>query len=161
MLLQPRNFKFKKIQKNRNFKFFKLPVNLLFGTTGLLILNSIRLMSTHINKFKLFLKKAVRNFIKTRRFFWFNSFPHLPLSRKSIGSRMGKGKGKLHHWFIKIRGGIILFELVNLRFGRSKYFIKQMGFKLNIIIKLISVNKKLLKGSFLKKQRILFNPSKK
>ena len=43
---------------------------------------------------------------------------------------MGKGKGKLQTWFTNIKGGTILIEYKNLRFGRSNYFLKQMQYKL-------------------------------
>ena len=46
-------------------------------------------------RYKLFLKKAARRTDKTLRKVWFYVFPHLPITRKVAGSRMGKGKGKL------------------------------------------------------------------
>jgi ribosomal protein L16/L10AE len=46
-------------------------------------------------RLKLFLKKAARKTDKTLRRVWVNTFPHIPLTKKVIGSRMGKGKGKL------------------------------------------------------------------
>jgi large subunit ribosomal protein L16 len=79
---------------------------------------------------------------KTRRFIWFYSFPHLPLSKKPVGLRMGKGKGKLECWFTNIRGGIILFEFKNLRSGRANYFIKQIKHKLGTIMTFYAISTK-------------------
>ena len=61
---------------------------------------------------------------------WFNIFPHLPLTRKVEGSRMGKGKGKLTTWLIEISAGNYLFEFKNLRSGRLKYFLNQISLRL-------------------------------
>jgi large subunit ribosomal protein L16 len=91
-----------------------------------------------IFRLKLLLKRSVKKSDKTRRSVWFHAFPHLPLSRKPVGLRMGKGKGKLHCWFANIRGGTILFEFKNLRPGRSLFFVKQVEHKLGVRVKYIS-----------------------
>ena len=152
MLLQPRIFKYKKIQKRRSIIFFKSNNKLKFGDNGLLLLKTIQLSSNHLLKFKLFLKKAIKKRDKTKRFFWFNSFPHLPLTKKSTGSRMGKGKGKLKCWHTNIKSGVFLIEFINLRFGRSKYFFKQIVFKLGIKAKLFYLNKRFINYPFSKKK---------
>ena len=43
---------------------------------------------------------------------------------------MGKGKGKLDDWGAQLPAGIHIAELKNLRLGRSKYFLSQLGFRL-------------------------------
>ena len=43
---------------------------------------------------------------------------------------MGKGKGKLDDWGSELPAGIHIVEFKNLRFGRSKYFLKQLSFRL-------------------------------
>ena len=81
-------------------------------------------------RLKLFLKKSARRTDKTSRKVWINTFPHIPLTKKVIGSRMGKGKGKLSIWFNKLSTGVIFIEVKNLRPGRAKYFLKQTQNKL-------------------------------
>ena len=135
MLLQPRNFYYKRKQKNRsllNFNNSYLKKKLNFGGSGLMILKPVHLSASQIFRFKLFLKKAVKKTDKTRRFAWFLAFPHLPLTKKPNGIRMGKGKGKLECWFTNVSGGSILIEFKNLRKGRSDFFMKQMTHKLGI-----------------------------
>jgi ribosomal protein L16/L10AE len=69
------------------------------------------------------------------------AFPHLPLTRKPKGVRMGKGKGKLECWFTNISPGSVLIEFKNLRKGRSSFFMKQMTHKLGVPTKqLFSTN---------------------
>ncbi len=133
MLLQPRNFIFKKKQKNRRFlSFNSLHNNLSFGGSGLLLLRAIQLTAKQLSRFKLFLKRAMKKADRTRRFVWFHAFPHLPLTAKSKGTRMGKGKGKLECWFTSIPGGVVLIEFRNLRKGRANFFMIQMTRKLGV-----------------------------
>lgn len=135
MLLQPRHFKYKKKQKNRSMLSFNINYHqklLKFGSAGLMLLKPAQLTSNQISRFKLFLKRASRKSDYTRRFVWFHAFPHLPLTKKPTGTRMGKGKGKNECWFTNVSGGTTLVEFKNLRYGRSKYFMSQMTHKLGI-----------------------------
>ena len=43
---------------------------------------------------------------------------------------MGKGKGKLSDWAAKVITGSIIIEFSNVRFGRVKYFLKYLIFRL-------------------------------
>ena len=95
LVLRPRKFKFKNIQKRRKNVFLPKKGSLKYGQAGLIILQPLRLQNKHIFRFKLVLKKSARRADKTSRKSWVMAFPHLPLSKKVEGSRMGKGKGKL------------------------------------------------------------------
>ena len=95
MILQPRKFKYKLRQKVRSMPIFSRKLKLNFGQAGLVLLKPLRFNSKHIFRLKLFIKKAARRSDNTKRKVWFNAFPHLPLTKKIIGARMGKGKGKL------------------------------------------------------------------
>ena len=94
MLLRPRKFTHKSTFKRRRFVTFKKAA-LNYGQFGLRILQPLWVNSKQIFRYKLLLKKAAKRADKTSRKVWFNLFPHIPLTRKVEGSRMGKGKGKL------------------------------------------------------------------
>lgn len=158
MLLQPRHFIFKRKQKNRKFFNYKISHNLLkFGSAGLLLLNPIHLTSNHLFRLKLFLKRASRKSDYTKRFVWLHAFPHLPLTKKPTGTRMGKGKGKLECWFTNVTNGVIFVEFRNLRIGRSKYFMKQLTHKLGIFTKPIFANNKNLPLPLMTKKKFVFS----
>ena len=40
--------------------------------------------------------------------------PNLPVTKKSLGARMGGGKGKRDHWVCKINVGTIIYEIDNI-----------------------------------------------
>lgn len=137
MLLQPRKFKFKKKQKTRSFNNFKQTF-LTYGDLGLRILSILKISGRQIFRLKIFLKKAIKKSDLTKRLLWFNVFPHLPLTRKAKGVRMGKGTGKLALWYGQFYGGTTLLEFKNLRYGRAKYFSHQLSYKFPVKVSFFS-----------------------
>jgi len=121
------------LRKRNNFKNKEL----IFGQYGIKILQPFQLTSKQIFRFKLLLKKSSKRADKTKRFFWIKTFNNYPLTQKSQGLRMGKGKGKLKIWVGKINAGSLLFETKNLRYGRAIYFLKQIKFRLKSFSKII------------------------
>lgn len=130
-MLQPRKFRYKTRQKNRSAKI-TLKRSLTYGTAALIVLKPFQISAKRIFRLRLFLKRSSRKADLTKRAFWLAIFPHLPLSRKPKGMRMGKGAGKLSSWHTQIRGGKTLAEFRNLRLGRAHYFSKQLNFKLPV-----------------------------
>lgn len=119
-LLKPKKYKFTKVQKNRlkwgmKFATFK------YGNAGLVLSKPLALKSENFGNFKLRLRRTCTKRDKTYRQFWINAFPSLPLTRKSINARMGKGRGKLKEWYSYSVPGTIFIELRNLRLGRARY----------------------------------------
>lgn len=131
MLLQPRKFKYKNKQKLRKAVHARTYTQ-LYGGVALVILQPVYFSAKRIFRFKLFLKRAARKSDITRRAFWVSLFPHLPLTKKTKGQRMGKGKGKLSTWFTYLHAGRALIEFKNLRLGRAIYYSKQAGHKLEV-----------------------------
>ena len=114
-------------------------------------LKTLRIPAKQIFRIKMFLKRAIKRSDFTKRLIWFNVFPHLPLSKKSKGIRMGKGVGKLSTWCSQIYGGSIIFEFQNLRIGRAFFFYKQINFKVSSKNTIIFFKTKVLKFSHIKK----------
>ena len=130
-MLQPRKFKYKTRQKKRSaLTMASSPMR--YGSIALVILKPLRVSAKRIYRLKLFLKRSARKSDITRRSFWVSIFPHLPLSRKPKGMRMGKGAGKLATWYTQIRGGRNLVEFKNLRLGRALHYSRQVAHKLPI-----------------------------
>lgn len=143
LVLQPRRFKYKsrhKLRKLSHVSNFKKDMQLNYGQVGLLISQPVLLSSRHIFRIKIFLNRSAKRSEDTRRKVWLNTFPHWPLTRKPIGSRMGKGVGKLKTWLSYLPTGTIFLEFKNLRIGRSFYFIRQLRFRLKCSTKPIFNN---------------------
>lgn len=148
MMLQPRKFKFKTRQKRRSATASSKPT-LLYGSLALVLTRPMRISAKRIYRLKLFLKRSSRRSDITRRAFWISVFPHLPMSRKPKGMRMGKGVGKLSTWYTQIRSGKSLIEFKNLRLGRALYYSRQVSHKLpvpTVIHRLPTRNLQLVQG---------------
>lgn len=116
MLLIPKNFKYKKKQKGKAFNIINSVVTfnkLKFGNIGLKSLSFKRLTSRHI----LTLKQSLKKILKKKGKFKIYVFPHNPITNKSIGVRMGKGKGNVKHWVFNVKPGFILFEISSIYFS--------------------------------------------
>lgn len=131
MLLRPRKFAHKSLHKRRRIITFKR-CSLSYGHFGLRLLQPLWVNNKQVFRYKLFLKKAAKRVDKTSRKVWFNLFPHIPLTRKVEGSRMGKGKGKLAGWVAQLSPGSTMFEFKNLRTGRAKYYYEQVAHRLPV-----------------------------
>jgi large subunit ribosomal protein L16 len=130
-MMQPRKFYYQTIQKNRKYYKFKL-TNLVFGAYGLRLLQPLYITTRHLFRYKMVLKKATKRSEKTLRAYWLPLFPTQPITRKSKGSRMGKGKGKRQSWGVVLRGGSTFIEFKNVRRGRSIYYFTQIQKRLRI-----------------------------
>ena len=137
MLLRPRKFNFKNRHKSRSLFSFPRNSGLLYGQQGLQLLQPMNISGKNLFRIKIFIKKGARRTDKTSRKVWLSAFPHLPLTKKVSGSRMGKGKGKLAGWYGKLPSGINLIEYRNLRNGRGSYFLRQVKFRLPVQSRLV------------------------
>ena len=54
---------------------------------------------------------AMTRYMKRGGKVWINIFPHLPLTKKPIGTRQGKGKGNVEAWVAVVKEGKIMFEI--------------------------------------------------
>lgn len=136
MLLRPRKTIFKSAHKKRTNQTIKLHTTtnnskLVYGQFGLKNKNpNFLLFNKYLFKIKIFLKKTIRRSNITNRYLWVRAFPHIPITKKVIGSRMGKGKGKQSNWAAKITSQSIFIELRNVRPGRANHFLSQVSHKL-------------------------------
>jgi large subunit ribosomal protein L16 len=157
MILQPRKHVYKTKQKLRSKT--KYSHNFLtYGAAGLLINQPLQLTSKQIFRINILLKQSTRKSEKTKRTYWFNVFPHLPLTRKTKGSRMGKGVGKLKLWFTSVSAGKILIEFKNLRQGRFFYFYKRLDSKFKVFTKPTYNSTKNIKLTYSSRTNVSLNP---
>ena len=42
---------------------------------------------------------------------YINIFPHMPITRKPLETRQGKGKGNVEYWVAVVKTGKIMFEI--------------------------------------------------
>ena len=102
--------------KNR-FKTQPKKTEIKFGDYGLAFVQQGRFEIKYIFMLRRMLKKLrIKKHKKRRRmwfksrFIWFFLFPNFIISKKSKNSRMGKGKGELQRWTIRVKQGLVFLE---------------------------------------------------
>lgn len=107
MFLQPKKIKYKKVRKGKLSKYNYKTNKLSFGSIGLKASDSGLLSARQLEA----ARQAIVRKIKRKGKLWIKIFPSLPITKKPIEVRMGKGKGAVSHWVARVRGGTTIFEL--------------------------------------------------
>ena len=128
MFLQPKRSKYKKIKKGKLSKFEYKSNSLKFGTIGLKAAESGIITARHIES----ARQAITRKIKRKGKLWLRIFPNLPITSKPTEVRMGKGKGSVNHWAVRVSSGAVLFELCGITTNTAVSAFKTGGAKLPI-----------------------------
>ena len=80
---------------------------------------------------------AMTRYMKRGGKVWINIFPHMPLTKKSIGTRMGKGKGAVEAWVAVVKEGKILFEVSGVDEATAREALRLASHKLPIKTKFV------------------------
>ena len=80
---------------------------------------------------------AMTRYMKRGGKVWINIFPHMPLTKKSIGTRMGKGKGAVEAWVAVVKEGKILFEIAGVDEATAREALRLASHKLPIKTKFV------------------------
>jgi large subunit ribosomal protein L16 len=128
-MLQPKRTKFRKVHKGRNRGNAKGGFELNFGSHGLKALEPERVTARQIEA----ARRAITRQMKRAGRVWIRIFPDLPVTKKPIEVRMGKGKGSVEFWACRVKPGRMMFEIDGvpdpvareaLRLGAAKLPIK-------------------------------------
>ena len=106
-MLQPIKTKFRKQHKGRIHGTSKAGTTLNFGQYGLKALEPERVTARQIEA----ARRAITRQMKRAGRVWIRIFPDIPVSKKPIEVRMGKGKGTPELWVCRIKPGRIMFEI--------------------------------------------------
>ena len=106
-MLQPSRSKFRKAHKGRIHGTAKGGTELNFGQFGLKAMEPERVTARQIEA----ARRAMTRHMKRAGRVWIRIFPDVPVSKKPIEVRMGKGKGAPELWVCRIKPGRIMFEI--------------------------------------------------
>jgi large subunit ribosomal protein L16 len=106
-MLQPKKTKFRKAFKGRIHGTATSGATLAFGQFGLKALEPDRVTARQIEA----ARRALTRFMKRAGRVWIRVYPDVPVSKKPIEVRMGKGKGTPEVWVCRVKPGRILFEV--------------------------------------------------
>jgi len=131
----PKRTKFRKTQKGRITGVSVVNTKLSNGIMGLKALEIGRIKPSHIESCR---QNISRKLKKTAGKLWINIFPHIPVTSKAVGVRMGKGKGAVDYWTSQVRPGQIVLEISGVSPILAKNILLKASFKLPIRTKIIS-----------------------
>ena len=115
-MLQPKRTKFRKAFKGRIHGIATSGATLAFGQFGLKALEPERVTARQIEA----ARRALTRFMKRAGRVWIRVYPDVPVSKKPIEIRMGKGKGTPELWVVRVKPGRILFEVDGIPIGVAK-----------------------------------------
>ena len=106
-MLQPTRTKFRKAHKGRIHGAANSGNSLTFGQFGLKAMEPERVTARQIEA----ARRAMTRHMKRAGRVWIRIFPDVPVSKKPIEVRMGKGKGAPEFWCCRVKPGRIMFEV--------------------------------------------------
>ena len=127
-MLQPARTKFRKAFKGRIHGIATSGNTLAFGQFGLKALEPDRVTARQIEAARRALTRAMKRSGRV----WIRVFPDVPVSKKPIEVRMGKGKGTPEFWVARVKPGRVLFELDGVPVAVAKEALALAAAKLSV-----------------------------
>ena len=106
-MLQPKRTRFRKQQKGRNRGLATVGNKVSFGEYGLKSMQTGRITARQIEA----ARRAMTRYIKRGGKIWIRIFPDVPVTKKPLEVRQGKGKGNVEYWVAKVQPGRVLYEM--------------------------------------------------
>lgn len=83
-------------------------------------------------------RQAMTRYVKRGGKIWIRIFPHIPVSRKALGTKMGSGKGNPEFFAAKVRPGTIMFEMQGVTEEVAREAMRLAAHKLPVKTKFLS-----------------------
>ena len=103
----PKRTKYRKLHRLSYEGHAKGNTELHFGEFGLMANKGAWITARQIEAARI----AMTRYMKRGGKVWINIFPDMPLTKKALGVRQGKGKGNPESWVAVVKEGKIMFEV--------------------------------------------------
>ncbi|MCD6234936.1 MAG: 50S ribosomal protein L16 [Candidatus Neomarinimicrobiota bacterium] len=133
-MLMPRKVKYRRQHRGRRTGFAFRGSEVNYGDYGLKALEASWITSRQIESARVAISRVVRKHGKM----WIRIFPHKPVSKKPLETRMGKGKGGPEFWVAVVKPGRIMFEVEGVSEEMAKQAFRLASNKLPIKTKMVS-----------------------
>ena len=133
MTLMPKRSKFRKRQKGRMRGKATRGNRVTDGQFGLQALTAGQITSNQIEAARV----AMTRYIKRGGKVWIKIFPDKPITRKPIGTRMGKGKGAVEFWVANVKPGRVMFEIAGVPETTAREAMRLAANKLSVKCKFV------------------------
>ena len=106
-MLLPKKTKYRTVRKGRNSGKATRGNYIAFGDYALQSQSNSDVTSRQIES----ARQAMTRYIKRGGKIWIRIFPHIPVTRKPVGLKMGMGKGNPEFFAAKVKEGTVMFEM--------------------------------------------------
>lgn len=134
-MLMPERVKYRKMHRGRTKGRSKGATSVHFGEYGIQALEPGWISSRQIEACRLILISAVRKSGKL----WIRIFPDKSVTKKPAETRMGGGKGDVDHWVAVVKPGRVMFEFSGVDKATAEELAKQVGHKLPVKVRLLTL----------------------
>ena len=132
-MLMPKRTKYRKPHKLSYEGHSKGNTELHLGDYGLQAMEGNYISARQIEAARI----AMTRYMKRGGNVWINIFPHMPLTKKPIGTRQGKGKGNVEGWVAVVKEGKIMFEIDGVDEATAREALRLASHKLPITTKFV------------------------
>ena len=132
-MLMPKRTKYRKQHRLPYDGHAKGNTELHFGEYGLVANEGAWVTAQQIEAARI----AMTRYMKRGGKVWINIFPHMPLTKKPIGTRQGKGKGNVEGWVAVVKEGKIMFEIAGVDEATAREALRLASHKLPIATKFV------------------------
>ena len=133
MALIPARTKYRRVHRLPYEGHAKGNTTLSFGEYGLQAKEGAWITANQIEAARI----AMTRYMKRGGKVWINIFPHLPITRKPLETRQGKGKGNVEKWVAVVKEGKIMFEIAGVDEATAREALRLASHKLPIRTKFV------------------------
>ena len=132
-MLMPKRTKYRKLHRLPYDGHAKGNTELTYGEYGLMATKGAWITAQQIEAARI----AMTRYTKRGGQVWINIFPHMPLTKKPLGVRQGKGKGSVEQWVAVVKKGKIMFEIGGVDEATAREALRLASHKLPITCKIV------------------------
>lgn len=133
MAVIPKRTKYRRPHRLRYDGVAKGNTKVNFGEYGLMAMEGAWITQQQIEAARV----AMTRYMKRGGKVWINIFPHLPITRKPLETRQGKGKGNVEYWVAVVKQGKIMFEIAGVSEEVAREALRLAAHKLPIKTKFV------------------------
>ncbi|HPH78624.1 MAG TPA: 50S ribosomal protein L16 [bacterium] len=133
-MLIPKKLKYRKKMRGSFKGFATSGAKVDFGEFGLKAQGRSYLTSRQIEA----ARRAMTRYVQKGGQIWIRIFPDIPITKKPSEVKMGKGKGNVDHYAVKVLPGRVLFEISGLPETTARHALMLAAHKLPVKTKIVT-----------------------
>lgn len=133
-MLVPKRTKFRRHHRGRRRGLSRGNVKVNFGQYGLKTTEAGWITNRQIEAARIAMTRKIKRGGKV----WINVFPHKPITKKPLETRMGKGKGSPEGWVAVVKPGMVMFELAGVAEPLAREAMRLAAMKLPVKCKFVT-----------------------